>query len=202
MKTIAVDIDDVLAANAEAFVAYTNKKWGTNLTIDDYDEHWAKVWQVEHDEERKRVNEIYASGIFKKYRHFPEALPVLNELAQRYKLVVLTSRQKSLAGDTIDWVQKYFKNVFSEIHFSGIWDDWNKKSSEMIHHTKAEIAGQIGADYLIDDQLKHCGAAAGAGIKTILFGDYKWNQTKESLPKNMTRAKDWPEVLKYFNGQS
>ena len=70
--------------------------------------------------------------------------------------------------------------------------------------TKAEICAEIGADYLVDDQPKHCLAAAKAGIKTILFGDYKWNRDTKLMP-NMVRAKNWQEVLEYFtrtNSQS
>lgn len=47
--TIAVDIDDVLADNAAGFVTFSNERWGTNLTPDDYGEHWVKVWQVDND---------------------------------------------------------------------------------------------------------------------------------------------------------
>lgn len=50
----------------------------------------------------------------------------------------------------------------------------------------------------IDDQLKHCQAAASLGIKAVLLGDYPWNRT-EKLPSGVTRCKDWPAVLEYFN---
>ncbi len=195
--TIAVDIDDVLAANAEAFIGFSNKRWGTNLTVEDYDEHWAKVWQVEHEEERKRAFAYFESGTIKNYKHFSEALPVLKELAKRYKLVILTSRERTLNEDTKKWMDKYFRDVFSEIHFSGIWDDWGKHSQEKIKYTKSEVAAQIGADYLIDDQVKHCLAAAEAGIEALLFGDYTWNRLNK-LPPRVTRIKDWQEILNYF----
>lgn len=199
MKTIAVDVDDVLALAAKDFIAFTNARWGTTLTVDDFDEHWAKVWQVDHAEELKRKDEYISSGTIKNYDHFPDAVEVLNKLKKNYKLVVLTSRIKILNKDTRDWIDKYFTDIFSEIHFSGIWDDPNKLSSEKIHYTKAEVFNKICADYLIDDQLKHCIAVAEAGMPALLFGDYKWNQIEGPLPKNITRAKDWLEVLTYFD---
>src|SRR5688572_8309308 len=130
MKTIAVDIDDVLAANAEAFIAFTNKRWGTNLTVNDYDEHWAKVWQVEYAEEKKRIMDFFNARLFKDYRPFLEAVPVLKQLSQNYHLVLLTSRNRLLSADTKDWINRYFKGIFGEIHFSGIWDDMEKHSRE------------------------------------------------------------------------
>ena len=33
---IAVDIDDVLSDTVPAFLAFTNKKWGLNVTAQDY----------------------------------------------------------------------------------------------------------------------------------------------------------------------
>ena len=38
--------------------------------------------------------------------------------------------------------------------------------------TKGMLAKEIKADYLIDDQLKHCSAAAELGIPALLFGVY------------------------------
>lgn len=63
--------------------------------------------------------------------------------------------------------------------------------------TKGELAKSIGADYIIDDQIKHVLAAAELGIRGILFGDYAWNKA-DVLPDNVTRVNDWQEVLNYF----
>lgn len=202
MKTIAVDIDDVLALSAKDFIAFTNQRWGTSLAVDDFDEHWAKVWQVDHEEEQIRKKEFFASGIVKNYDHFPEALEVLKKLKKNYELVILTSRIKLLSQDTRDWIDRNYGNIFSEIHFSGIWDDPNKLSIEKVKYTKAEVFHEIGADYLIDDQLKHCEAVAEARIPVLLFGDYKWNQTTKKLPATITRVKNWQEVLEYFDAKS
>jgi uncharacterized HAD superfamily protein len=67
--------------------------------------------------------------------------------------------------------------------------------------TKTKILAEIGANYLIDDQPKHCIAAAEAGITALLFGDYKWNKDIE-LKTNMVRVKNWQEVTEYFDGRS
>ena len=55
-KVIAVDIDDVLAESARNLVEYSNKSWGTNITVDDYDEDWAKLWQVDYKFIVKKYN--------------------------------------------------------------------------------------------------------------------------------------------------
>jgi hypothetical protein len=53
----------------------------------------------------------------------------------------------------------------------------------------------------IDDQPKHCVAAADIGIKALLFGEYSWNRT-DTLPVGVARVKDWVAVLQYFDEQS
>ena len=200
MKTIAVDIDDVLAANAEGFVEFSNQRWGTHLKPDDYTEHWAQMWGVDFEEVKKRRNIIIEEKLFLKHRLFEEARSILKKLAKNYKLVVVSSRGPRIQTDTIDWVNQSFDGIFSEVHFAKIWDR-PVHILEQLKMTKAEVCKQIGADYLIDDQPKHCLAAAEAGITALLFGDYKWTKVS-NLPKNVIKLKNWPEVLEYFNAKS
>lgn len=65
MKTIAVDLDDVLSASVPGFVAYSNKRWGTTLTLDDYDEDCAAI-----------AGHPYAARVVGQIAHFgPDDLP-------------------------------------------------------------------------------------------------------------------------------
>ena len=60
---IAIDVDDVLAENAAGFVAFSNQRWGTTLQVDDYDEHWAKIWNVDNEEVERRAKEFHNSSL-------------------------------------------------------------------------------------------------------------------------------------------
>ncbi len=200
-QTIAVDIDDVLAAHAEGFIAYGNKQWGTKLTVDDYDEHFSSMWQTDHAETQRRAQEFHESGTFGTFRHFETAKEVLARLSQRYELVVITSRRRIVADETLKWIDTYFKGTFSEVRFAGMWDTITENS---LHMTKNDMCRELGASFLIDDQLKHCFAAAEAGLTALLFGDYAWNATvvTEALPQNVVRVKDWHAVQAYFDDKS
>lgn len=193
-QTIAVDIDDVLAANAPAFVACGNRHWGTNLTIEDYDEHWGKMWQLDETALREFADSYHASGEIGKYKHDQAALPVLRELRKTYRLVITTSRRMLVHDETLSWIDQNFPGIFEDIRFAGFYDDAND-----FRHTatKAELARELGASYIIDDQLKHCIAAAEAGLQALLFGDYPWNRSA-SLPENVIRVSDWESVGSYF----
>ncbi len=194
-SVIAVDIDDVLSANAEGWVAYSNKRWGTKLKPEDYTEHWSLMWGTDHEETERRAVEFHKAKVVGKYRHFDEAKPVLEALARKYSLVVTTSRRRDLMDETTEWISMYFEGIFDEIHYAGMWDKVTDASAQA---TKAELCKLIGADYLIDDQLKHCLAADIVGIKAILFGNYSWNQA-DSLPAGVTRCVDWQAVAGYFD---
>lgn len=197
-KKIAVDIDDVLAVNVPAFIEFSNKTWGTNLTVHDFDEHWQKMWGLDDDEFRKRVDEFDRSSFRIDQEHIQDAPEVLKKLAVSYDLVITTSRRKVYEKETIDWMESRYGGIFQEIHHAGIWDDLTNGAHLA---TKADLCNQIGADYLIDDQPKHCLSLVGSSVQPLLFGDYPWNNLHD-LPQGLVRVHNWQEVLEYFDERS
>lgn len=203
-QTIAIDIDDVLSRSAEGFIAFSNRRWGMRLSPEDYQEEWAVVWGVSLDEAVQRSIDFYASGIVGEYEPYESAMPVLRRLSKRFKLVAVTSRREILKPETDSWMAKHFPGIFQELYYAGIWDRQLTQANvqETLASTKATLCTQIGVEYLIDDQLKHCISAAKDGVKAILFGDYKWNRFEHRLLEGITPASSWTEVREYFNVQS
>ncbi len=195
-KTIAVDVDDVLADSAVGFVNFSNERWGTTLTVDDFTEHWGEMWQVNHEEVVKRANIIHGSKIMTNFMNNEKAFPVLKKLSEKYRLIVLTSRPKDVQKETIAWLDRHYNGIFDDFVFAGLYDG----VPENAHlGTKAGMAELHKIDYLIDDHPKHCLAVAELGIKSLLFGDYKWNRDFKSS-KNVTKVKDWERIGLYFEG--
>lgn len=194
-RTIAVDIDDVLAISVQGWVDYSNQKWGTHLTVDDYDEDWAKMWKIDHDQARQRALHLYDIGLVGTFDKFKDAEAVLRWLAKYYTLVITTSRVRHVQDVTLEWIDRHFKGIFKEIHFAGFYDDFKRNA---VKQTKAELLKSIGAEYIIDDHPKHCMAAAEAGVKALLFGDYLWSRHLTDLPDNVIRVRDWHEIKEYF----
>lgn len=194
---IAVDIDEVLASNAPSFIAYTNEQWGLNLSIDDYHEHWAELWGVDHEETFRRATQYNISGVMETMPHFADAKEVLEALSDDYDLVITTARRKDLTEVTKQWIDTHFKGIFSAIHHVGIWDTKHPHANTF---TKAEICAQVGASFLIDDQSKHCNAVQQAGIQAIMFGDYSWNR-EDQVVEGVVRCGSWAAVLEYFNAR-
>lgn len=195
--TIAIDIDDVLADNAAGFVKFSNEHYGTNLTVEDYDEHWAEVWKVDYDEVAKRADDFHHSGVFASYTPNEHAKSVLSRLSERFNLIIVTSRRLQVRNDTVKWIATHYPGIFQDnhIYFANIWDEIDKTS---IQKTKAGLVKELGASFLIDDQLKHCVATAEAGLTGLLFGNYCWNRA-EKLHNNVIRVDDWAAVEDYFS---
>lgn len=193
---IAIDIDDVLADHAKGFTEFSNAMWGTNLRPEDYDEHWAEIWQVDNEETEKRATLIGKSGLVCRLDKDDEALGVLRELSVHHELVIVTSRRLQMRQDTLAWIHEHYPGIFTEdtIYFAGMWDTIDDTS---VHKTKADVVTSIGADYLIDDQLKHCLAVAQSGGKALLFGNYSWNQIDE-LPEGISRVNGWRGAAAFF----
>ncbi len=194
---IAVDIDDVLSHNVPEFVRWSNQQYGLKLTVDDYDEDWSRMWQVDHAEAARRNADFHASSVMAGYEHHDQAVPVLEELKSHYELVVITSRPTRLRDLTLEWLERNYPTMFSQVHFAGMWDVITEHSHKA---TKAELASKLGIDYLIDDQPKHVFAVAEAGISAVLFGDYPWNRDLD-LPDGVIRCADWSAVREYFDEQ-
>lgn len=194
-KIIAVDVDDVLSAYAPSLIKFSNERWGTNLTINEIDENWAKMWQIDSNEMETRAQVLHKE-LFRDLDYIDNAKIILEKLAKNYDLVVTTSRRKSLAEHTSDWLDEHFPKIFSNIHHAGIYDEIHIEST--FKKTKLDLCKRIGADYMIDDQPKHCFATSQAGITSLLFGDYPWNRT-DQLPSGVVRVKNWHEVGKYFD---
>lgn len=194
-KTIAVDIDEVLILHNAALARLHNKLFETEHTVDDYHDDWPALWGVDREEAERRAD-IWRESKEWIDRHeqvIEGALEGLTKLKEHYNLVIVTGRSKNVAEFTEKWLEETFPDVFSEVHFIGIWEEGKGR-------TKAEICKQIQASYIIEDSMEQARKCAQIGVETLLFGDYNWNQIKE-LPKNITRVADWKAVLEYFYGR-
>lgn len=201
-QTIAIDIDDVMANENHAMMRFINKRYGLSHTEKDYDitgeywGYWEKVWNVDEHEGSKRYDAFVNAKASKqvKLALLPGALETISDLKQRYNLVVVTSRKSVLLQMTEEWLEEHFPKTFNGVHFIELWGSGEKLS-------KARICKEIGASYLIDDNVEHCSLAQEAGVQALLFGDYGWNRVI-TVPHGVVRVRNWQEVKRYFDDQA
>lgn len=189
MLRIAVDIDEVLAQHNRELALWHNKTYGTQHTAETYfTDKWWHVWDTTYEAAEKRALVFYEDRPHSRLAPVPGANQALQKLKQAYSLSIVTVRRQRVIEDTQSWLATYFPDLFDDVHFVHFWDSYDKR-------TKAELCKDIGADYLIDDSVKHCNLAQQAGIQAILFGDYSWNRSGNIEP-GVKRAHDWSKVTR------
>lgn len=194
---IAVDLDDVLSSENEAMRLFINENFGQNHTPEDYQidgeywSYWDKVWGVDRQTARRWFNAYLDANVKSKHQLVDGAVETIRLLERKYDLVIITSREDRMVAVTHEWLGRHFPKIFKQVEFVRIWE----KNGE---HTKATIGKELGAEYLIDDNVEHCNLAQEAGIQSLLFGEYGWNRKQVVVP-GVIRVKDWQAVREYFD---
>ncbi|HET6863891.1 MAG TPA: hypothetical protein VFH37_01700 [Candidatus Saccharimonadales bacterium] len=188
-KIIAVDIDDVLYPLVPSLIGYLDTKHKVKLTPKDFEAYdLRQVWHAGPKEAEQIFND-YKRNIGTDVAPLKGSAQALHRLSEKFDIVVLTSRDISNLSRTTAWIEQHFPELFKDVQLLG-----NSKDS-INWRDKAEVCQELGIYCLIDDSLKHILQTHQAGIKTILFGDYPWNQA-DDLPREIVRATDWNAVLK------
>lgn len=194
MQTIAVDIDDVLADYAEAFIATSNRLFGTAIDRASYTEDWYSLWNVPDEEVKARREAMFATDMHEVIAPKNGALTALNKLESSYRLIIITSRHQAVRTATLEWINAHYPVIAeADINFSGVWDDGHRDAAL---RTKGDIAASLGVDFLIDDQPKHCNAVAERGIQALLFGP---QHDVSKIHDKVVPVADWNEVVGFFN---
>jgi uncharacterized HAD superfamily protein len=160
---IAVDVDDVLSAQNEAIRLFGNKKYGHSHTKEDflvegeYWTYWERIWGVDPEEGQRRLDDFHAAEGTMNQELMPDAEYVLRMLKKDYELVIVTGRKSHFTEITHRWLNKHLPDIFIDVKFVDIWHPSEKL-------TKAEVCKEIGAGYLIDDNVEHCTLAAQEGV--------------------------------------
>eukprot|EP00730_Choanoeca_flexa_P018268 TRINITY_DN8876_c0_g1_i2.p1 TRINITY_DN8876_c0_g1~~TRINITY_DN8876_c0_g1_i2.p1 ORF type:complete len:203 (+),score=53.47 TRINITY_DN8876_c0_g1_i2:71-679(+) len=187
---IAVDLDEVLGYFVQSLARWHNEAYGTTYTQSHFFSYTFKdVWGGTAEESTTKVHAFFESDYFQQQvAPVPGALEALQQLKQRYQLVIVTSRQHSIEEITRLWVAKHYPDIFDEIHFGNHWGVSGEKIS------KPDMCKAIHARVLVDDALHYAKQCAGLLDHVILFGSYAWNQSGD-LPSGVSRAEDWAQAV-------
>ncbi len=196
-EVLALDIDDVAVKHVEGFILWSNDTYGTNLTVEDYSEAWHDLWDIDKDEVEERKKLFFTDEVVGAFEVIEDASEGITALSGVRKVVGVTSRRESLQAITEQTLELIAPGAVDEVVFATYF-----RNGQKFTRSKAEICPAIGATDLIDDHLKHCLAVSEVGIRAVLFGDYAWNRSEDELPENITRARNWSEVVVHFGANS
>lgn len=191
-KILAVDIDDVIYPFVPSLIDYLDSNHKVKMSHEDFVEYdIRKVWGG-GPEEAEEIFQKYIKDSGIEIAPIKGAQQAIRKLAENYEIVIMTSRSSKNFPKTEAWLTQHFPDIFREVHLLG-----NKYDDDR-YRRKAEVCKELGVHCLIDDHLPHVLETNEVGIKTLLFGDYPWNQIHE-LPEEITRVHSWREVLEYFD---
>jgi 5'(3')-deoxyribonucleotidase len=192
---IAVDIDEVLFPMVSDLIEYVDKQHSVKLTPEQFIKYNLEdIWHG-GPLEGAVVFDAYKDQSGIEVAPVEGAVEALGVLSVKYDVIVMTSRDIEVEEKTKNWLNYQFPEIFKEVHLLG-----NSRDS-ITWRTKDEVSQELGVSYLIDDHLYHVLRTSKLGIKSLLFGDYPWNQTDE-LPEGVRRVKNWQEVLEYFDAEA
>ena len=188
---IGIDLDECLAEFIFGFLNYYNNKYKTDFEFKDF-KHY-DLWKTIGGNRESAVKEVYD---FYDTSHFKN-LPVIflsrtsiNELKKDNGLFVITSRQNDFIEKTDYWINQNFPNKFSDIIFTGEWNNNGPKTK------KSDICDRLEIDMFIEDNLDNALSCAKESRKVLLL-DKPWNQNG-SLPRGVNRVYNWNEILENY----
>ena len=172
-KTIAVDMDEVVADVIAKFQDLFEASFGRRLTDDELDGR--KVYDLP---EASRIREaLFAPGFFRDLPLIPGAAEGLEALRAHYRIYFVTAAMEFPAsfGDKYAWLHEHFP-----------WVHWR----QIVFCGDKSI---IRADYLLDDHARNLETFAG----TPLLFDALHNRREERF----RRLRGWGEVTEFFAGE-
>lgn len=185
---IGVDLDDTLCQTIKAIFEFHNNKHGTNFDVKDaktYDIY--DIWGDTREKIAKELREYHTSDYAKNAKPIPHAKKILNKLKMNNELFIITARSNEIKKETEEWVETFFPNIFSEIHYAR---QFIKDEEETT--SKKTICDNLNIDILIEDSLKYA-TECEASCKKIFLIDNVWNQT-DKMPPNIKRVHSWKEI--------
>lgn len=181
---IAVDCDDVLVPTTTFFVEEYNKRYGTNVLLEQAHTQSDDIWGATHTVMLERFTETMQTDTYQNLGPTAEEVAVLTELAKNHEFHVITARKEDERALTQAMIDRYLPGIFMSLELVG-WQG-----------SKGDVIQRINADVMIDDSARHLHDAIEKGLPkrgALLFGEYPWN-TNDSLHDDLTVCVDWAAV--------
>lgn len=173
MKTVFIDMDEVLADTLGEHLARYNSEHGASITPDQLHGKW--LWQAVPAEHQERVDSyLRTHDFFEDLGVIEDSQRVLREMVKQYEVYIATAAMEfpNSFGPKYRWLQRHFP--------------WLPPSHFIFCGTKAILRG----DYLIDDQPLQLRRFAGEGV--LFTAPHNLNVSE------FRRVDNWKQVANLF----
>jgi len=181
---IGVDLDDTVVEFVEGLRVWHNRVYGGAHEQKDFTTwQFHEIWGCEQGDVHRRVIEFYGTPEHQEITAISGSQDALRALKDNYELIAITARGVEYAPRMLEIINRYFSDVFADVHFIGIGK------------TKGAHCVEIGVTLMIDDALHNAQSVGEQGIPVLLMNQ-PWNQGE--LPINTTRVMGWKEVVEFL----
>ncbi|HLR20158.1 MAG TPA: 5'(3')-deoxyribonucleotidase [Staphylococcus sp.] len=175
-KSIAIDMDEVLADTVGALLEDVNKRTDLGITYEMLDGIKLRHAMPEHD---GLLTEILSEpGFFRRLQVMDDAQDVVKKLTERYDVYIATAAMDVPTSfhDKYDWLRHFFPFLDPQ------------------HFVFCGRKNIVKADYLIDDNPRQLSIFTGTPIM--------YTATHNINDDRFDRVNNWKDVEKYFLGDS
>ena len=121
---IAIDLDEVLSQEMNAFLKWFNNKYDTNWTFDDVtDYHWSNFLGISEKQAIEDAYEFFKTDEFANLSVHDDAQAGIKELSQKHKLYIVTARQNGIKDLNLFHNSHIPLSVYKITCFKGFEDD-------------------------------------------------------------------------------
>lgn len=193
MKKIWVDLDDVLADSTIQIISYMNKIRWSNNNISDVSDYYWREWEKLALTKQEAIDlhkEFWLTDY--KYNIIPVEWSIqgISYLKTKFSdIYLITARREEYSQYTIDWLNKYFPNIFKDIIYVNHFTDK--------HMCKSDVCKNLWVSYMIDDYHDTCIKVSEKDINSVLY-TRPWNANFSIAASNMKRVNSWDEIMWIF----
>ncbi len=181
-KTISFDLDDTLIDAVEAFVPWSNKKYGTKYKFNEIDDGDVQGSTL------KQWIDFFDSVAGMKIKPKKEVKDAINRLSKEYRLIVVSARDPGMHTAAKRWIVKNFPGNFKKILFIK-GRNWKK--------SKADICINEGAIMHFDDNPRHISDCLSKEVNATIV-NRPWNlKFKTSAPR--INNINYRDIIKIIN---
>ena len=169
-RTIALDMDEVIAAVAPKFLGIYEERFGRRLKKE---KDWGKkIYQILGVSDIRE--ELYKKGFFRDLPVMPGSQEGVRELMKHYDVYITTAAQefRNCLEDKYDWLEEHFPFIH--------WKQYIFCGDKSV----------LGMDYMIDDHSHNLKTFRGKGLL--------YTASHNAHEEGFTRVNNWAEVVDFF----